>query len=65
MLLAEMLLDQETIPSPDLDVSVADRMAAGRELMKRLEKAEGQKEETGGITIINNIPRPEEIDGDS
>lgn len=49
----------------DLDVSVADRMAAGRELMKRLEKAEGQKEETSGITIINNIPRPEEIDGDS
>ena len=49
----------------DLDVSVADRMAAGRELMKRLEKAEGHKEETGGITIINNIPRPEEIDGDS
>ena len=48
----------------DLDVSVADRMAAGRELMKRLEKAEGQKEETGGITIINNIPRPEKIDGD-
>ena len=49
----------------DLDVSVADRMAAGRELMKRLEKAEGQKAETGGIPISTNIPRPEKIDGDS
>lgn len=49
----------------DLDVSVADRMAAGKEIMKRIEKTEGQKEDTGGITIINNIPRPEDIDGNS
>ena len=49
----------------DLDVSVADRMAAGRELIKRFEKTEGQKEYTGGITIINNIPRPEDMNGDS
>ena len=39
---------------------IIDRLC---ELEKPVE--EGQKEETGGITIINNIPRPEEIDGDS
>ena len=43
----------------DLDVSVADKMAAGRELMKRHERTEGQKTDTGGIVIVNNIPRPE------
>ena len=42
----------------DLDVSVADKMAAGRELMKRHERIEGQKPDTGGIVIVNNIPRP-------
>ena len=41
----------------DLDVSVADKMAAGRELMKRHERIEGQKPDTGGIVIVNNIPR--------
>lgn len=43
----------------DLDVSVADRLSAARELMKRFERAEGQKDDNTGITIINNIPRPE------
>lgn len=43
----------------DLDVSVADKMAAGRELMKRHERTEGQKTDSGGIVIVNNIPRPE------
>lgn len=42
----------------DLDVSVADKMAAGRELMKRHERIEGQKPDAGGIVIVNNIPRP-------
>ena len=42
----------------DLDVAVADKMAAGRELMKRHERIEGQKPDTGGIVIVNNIPRP-------
>lgn len=42
----------------DLDVSVSDKMAAGRELMKRHERIEGQKPDTGGIVIVNNIPRP-------
>lgn len=41
----------------DLDVSVSDKMAAGRELMKRYERIEGQKPDTGGIVIVNNIPR--------
>lgn len=42
----------------DLDVSVADKMVAGRELMRRYERIEGQKPDTGGIVIVNNIPRP-------
>ena len=42
-----------------LDVSVADKMAAGRELIKRHERAEGMKTDTGGIVIVNNIPRSE------
>ena len=42
----------------DLDVSVADKMAAGRELMKRHERIEGQKPDAGGIVIVKNIPRP-------
>ena len=41
-----------------LEASLDARMAAGRELMKRHERAEGQKADTGGIVIVNNIPRP-------
>ena len=41
-----------------LYTSLDTRMAAGRELMKRLERAEGMKADTGGIVIVNNIPRP-------
>lgn len=46
-----------------IDASLDTRMAAGRELMKRIEKAEANKNDFCGITIINNIPRPEEKDG--
>ncbi len=47
----------------DLEASLDTRMAAGRELMKRFEKAESNKNDSCGITIINNIPRPEKQDG--
>lgn len=40
-----------------IEASLDTRMAAGRELMKRHERAEGQKTDTGGIVIVNNIPR--------
>ena len=40
-----------------LEASLDTRMAAGRELMKRHERTEGQKTDTGGIVIVNNIPR--------
>lgn len=46
-----------------LDASLETRIAAGRELMKRFEKAETNKNNSRGITIINNIPRPEKQDG--
>ncbi len=46
-----------------LDASLETRIAAGRELMKRFEKAETNKNDSCGITIINNIPRPEKQDG--
>ena len=46
-----------------LDASLETRIAAGRELMKRFEKAESYKNDSCGITIINNIPRPEKQDG--
>lgn len=46
-----------------LEASLDTRMAAGRELMKRFEKAETNKNDSCGITIINNIPRPEKQDG--
>lgn len=45
-----------------LDASLETRIAAGRELMKRFEKAESNKNDSCGITIINNIPRPEKQD---
>ena len=41
-----------------LEASLDTRMAAGRELMKRHERTEGQNTDTGGIVIVNNIPRP-------
>lgn len=47
----------------DLDTAISDRLSAGRELMRWYEKADGEEKETGGITIINNIPRPEGTDG--
>ena len=46
-----------------LDASLETRIAAGRELMKRFEKTESNKNDSCGITIINNIPRPEKQDG--
>lgn len=46
-----------------LDASLETRIAAGRELMKRFEKTESNKNDSYGITIINNIPRPEKQDG--
>lgn len=46
-----------------LDASLETRIAAGRELMKRFEKAETNKNDSRRITIINNIPRPEKQDG--
>ena len=47
-----------------LDASLETRIAAGRELMKRFEKSRKQiKNDSRGITIINNIPRPEKQDG--
>ena len=46
-----------------LDASLETRLAAGRELMKRFEKTETNKNDSRGITIINNIPRPEKQDG--
>ena len=47
----------------DLDATISDRLSAGRELMRWYEKADGEEKETSGITIINNIPRPEGADG--
>lgn len=47
----------------DLDTAISDRLSAGRELMRWYEKADGEEKETGGITIINNIPKPEGADG--
>lgn len=46
-----------------LEVSIDTRMAAGRELMKRIELTEKTKAGGEGITIINNIPRPEGKNG--
>ena len=46
-----------------LEASLDTRMAAGRELMKRFEKAEANKNDSCGVTIINNIPRSEKQDG--
>lgn len=40
-----------------LEASLDTRMAAGRELMKRHERTEGQKQDIGGVVIVNNIPR--------
>lgn len=45
-----------------LDASLETRIAAGRELMKRFEKAESNKNDSCGIMIINNIPRVEKHD---
>lgn len=47
----------------DLDATISDRLSAGRELMRWYEKADVEEKETGGITIINNIPKPEGADG--
>lgn len=47
----------------DLDTAISDRLSAGRELMRWYEKADVEEKETGGITIINNIPKPEGADG--
>lgn len=47
----------------DLDATISDRLSAGRELMRWYEKADGEEKDTVGITIINNIPKPEGADG--
>nr|DAI48042.1 MAG TPA: Terminase small subunit [Caudoviricetes sp.] len=47
----------------DLDATISDRLSAGRELMRWYEKADGEEKDTGGITIINNIPRTDGTDG--
>lgn len=47
----------------DLDATISDRLSAGRELMRWYEKADGEEKDTGGIIIINNIPKPEDADG--
>lgn len=47
----------------DLDATISDRLSAGRELMRWYEKFDGEEKDTGGITIINNIPKPEGTDG--
>lgn len=47
----------------DLDATISDRLSAGRELMRWYEKSDGEEKDTGGITIINNIPKPEGTDG--
>lgn len=47
----------------DLDTAISDRLSAGRELMRWYEKVDGEEKDTSGITIINNIPKPEGTDG--
>ena len=41
-----------------LEASLDTRMAAGRELMMRHDRAEGQKTAPGRIVILTNIPIP-------
>ena len=40
----------------ELDAELKDRLAAGKELMKRLELSEDKMSDGGGIEIINDAP---------
>ncbi len=48
----------EVLDAFDLPPSLSDRKDAAKELAKRIIDV-GSKEEQGGITIVNNIPRPD------
>ena len=48
----------EVLDAFDLPPSLADRKDAAKELAKRVIDV-GNKEAQGGITIVNNIPRPD------
>lgn len=48
----------EVLDAFDLPPSLADRKDAAKELAKRVIDV-GNKETQGGITIVNNIPRPD------
>lgn len=48
----------EVLDAFDLPPSLADRKDAAKELAKRIIDV-GNKETQGGITIVNNIPRPD------
>ncbi len=48
----------EVLDAFDLPPSLADRKDAAKELAKRVIDV-GNKENQGGITIVNNIPRPD------
>ena len=39
-----------------MDAELKDRLAAGKELMKRLELSEDKMSDGGGIEIINDAP---------
>lgn len=48
----------EVLDSFGIETSVADRIKAATELIKRFDTTNAN---TGQVTIINNIPRPEQI----
>lgn len=48
----------EVLDAFDLPPSLADRKDAAKELAKRVIDV-GNKETQGGVTIVNNIPRPD------
>ena len=48
----------EILDAFDLPPSLSDRKDAAKELAKRIIDV-GKKETQGGITIVNNIPRPD------
>lgn len=48
----------EVLDAFDLPPSLSDRKDAAKELAKRIIDV-GSKDEQGGITIVNNIPRPD------
>ena len=48
----------EVLDAFDLPPSLSDRKDAAKELAKRIIDIEN-KSEQGGVTIVNNIPRPD------